>query len=134
MPIIWVANNRSDSLHLSLQAWMSLTFSSMNRSNILSYHKNKEAGRACSRSACRGSSRFYMAVRMELPDLVTPSVIHFWNRLNKCNHILKEKVKKIIIGKIFFLILLVRVRKVICQREGVKWLESKNFFHKNVSY
>ena len=45
---------------------MSLTFSSMNRSNILSYHKNKEAGRACSRSACRGSSRFYMAVRMEL--------------------------------------------------------------------
>ena len=68
-----------------------------------------------------------------VPDLVTPSVIHFWNRLNKCNHILKEKVKKIIIGKIFFWILLVRVRKVICQREGVKWLESKIFFHKNVS-
>ena len=34
---------------------------------------------------------------------MTPSVIHFWNRLNKCNHILKEKVKKIVIGKIFFL-------------------------------
>ena len=35
---------------------------------------------------------------------MTPSVIHFWNRLNKCNHILKEKVKKIVIGKIFFLV------------------------------
>ena len=34
---------------------------------------------------------------------MTPSVIHFWNRLNKCNHILKEKVKKIVSGKIFFL-------------------------------
>ena len=34
---------------------------------------------------------------------MTPSVIHFWNRLTKCNHILKEKVKKIVIGKIFFL-------------------------------
>ena len=51
---------------------MSLTFSSMNRSNILSYHKNKEAGRACSRSACRGSSRFYMAVRMERPGQARP--------------------------------------------------------------
>ena len=38
-----------------------------------------------------------------VPDLVTPSVIHIWNRLNKCNHILKEKVKKIVSGKIFFL-------------------------------
>ena len=61
-------------VHLSLQAWMSLTFSSMNRSNILSYHKNKEAGRACSRSACRGSSRFYMAVRMERPGWRMPSI------------------------------------------------------------
>ena len=33
---------------------------------------------------------------------MTPSVIPFWNRLTKCNNILKEKVKKIVIGKIFF--------------------------------
>ena len=74
----------------------------------------------------------------QVPDRVTPSVIHFWNRLNKCNHILKEKVKKIVSGKIFFWILLVRVRKVICQREGVIWLESKIFFtkmfHNRVKY
>ena len=53
--------------------------------------------------------------RGRVPELVTPSVIPFWNRLTKCNNILKEKVKKIIIGKIFFWILLVRVRKVIWQ-------------------
>ena len=69
----------------------------------------------------------------QVPDLVTPSVIHFWNRLNKCNHILKEKVKKIVIGNFFFLVFLVQVRKVICQREGVIWLKSKFFFHKNSS-
>ena len=34
---------------------------------------------------------------------MTPSVIPFWNRLTKCNNILKEKVKKNLIGKIFFL-------------------------------
>ena len=35
-------------------------------------------------------------------DPMTPSVIPFWNRLTKCNNILKEKVKKIVICKIFF--------------------------------
>ena len=50
-----------------------------------------------------------------VPDLMTPSVIPFWNRLTKCNNILKEKVKKIVMGKIFFWILLVQVRKVIWQ-------------------
>ena len=110
---------------------MSLTFSSMNRSNILSYHKNKEAGRACSRSACRGSSRFYMAVRMELPDPVTPSVIHFWNRLNKCNHILKEKIKKIIIEKIFFLDFTSASAKSNMPEEGVDLAQiKKNFSQK----
>ena len=59
---------------------MSLTFSSMNRSNILSYHKNKEAGRACSCSACRGSSRFYMAVRMERPGHLGPRQVPRENR------------------------------------------------------
>ena len=31
------------------------------------------------------------------------SVKPFWNRLTKCNHILKEKVKKIVMVKFFFL-------------------------------
>ena len=30
------------------------------------------------------------------------SVIPFWNRLTKCNHILKEKVKKFVMVKFFF--------------------------------
>ena len=68
-----------------------------------------------------------------VPDLMTPSVIPFWNRLTKCNHILKEKVKKIVMVIFFFLILLVRGRKVIWQREGFFRLKSKIFFYKNAS-
>ena len=37
-----------------------------------------------------------------VPDLMTPSVIPFWNRLTKCNHILKEKVKKFVMVIFFF--------------------------------
>ena len=45
-----------------------------------------------------------------VPDLMTPSVIPFWNCLTKCNHILKEKVEKFVMGNFFFfLTLLVRV-------------------------
>ena len=34
-----------------------------------------------------------------VPDLITPNVIPFWNRLTKSNHILKEKVEKFVMGK-----------------------------------
>ena len=63
-----------------------------------------------------------------VPDLVTPSVIHFWNRLNKCNHILKEKVKKIVIGKIFFLDFTSASAKSNLPEGGGKMARIKKFF------
>ena len=38
----------------------------------------------------------------QVPEHKTPSVIPFWNRLNKCNLNLKRKVEKIANCKIFF--------------------------------
>ena len=49
-------------------------------------------------------------------DWRTPSVISFWNRLNKCKHILTENVENFELGKIFFWTLLVQVQKVFWQR------------------
>ena len=59
---------------------------------------------------------------------MTPSVIHFWNRLNKCNHILKEKVKKIVIGKIFFLDFTSASAKSNLPEGGVNLAQIKIFF------
>ena len=38
-------------------------------------------------------------------DSMTPSDIPFWNRLTKCNNILKGKVEKFVMGKFFFWIM-----------------------------
>ena len=62
---------------------------------------------------------------------MTPSVIHFWNRLTKCNHILKEKVKKIVIGKIFFLDFTSASAKSNLPEVGGKLARIKIFFSQN---
>ena len=55
-------------------------------------------------------------------------IIPFWNRLTKCNNILKEKVKKIIIGKIFFLDFTSASAKSNLANVGGILARIKNFF------
>ena len=59
---------------------------------------------------------------------MTPSVIPFWNRLTKCNNILKEKVKKIVIGKIFFFDFTSASAKSNLANVGGKLARIKKFF------
>ena len=63
-----------------------------------------------------------------VPDLMTPSVIPFWNRLTKCNHILKEKVKKIVMVKFFFFNFTSARAKSNLAKGGVLLAQIKIFF------
>ena len=59
---------------------------------------------------------------------MTPSVIPFWNRLTKCNHILKEKVKKFVMVIFFFLSFTCASAKSNLAKGGVLLAQIKNFF------
>ena len=64
---------------------------------------------------------------------MTPSVIPFWNRLTKWNHILKEKVEKFVMGKFFFYDFTSASAKSNLAKVGVILAQIKISFYKNVS-
>ena len=68
-----------------------------------------------------------------VPDLMTPSVIPFWNRLTECNHIPKEKVKKFVMVNIFFWNFTSASAKSNFAKGGVPLAQIKIFFYKNGS-